>query len=224
MPELQELSDVEIFFSAFNLIFKRIEFYVLVVLSILFLIYISHSNEHTFSNELSTKLTSDFIGLILDLSTLLVVFSVWIYGVKKEWTESLNKLLSVQFVVSVPLPDNSASINKLQIECLYAPLSGDSDVRQMAQALGKSVNGECFLPIAPMLNKISKKIKIDSSSIINNGIPFMSYEVEIKLTETLTELKRVIGDPIPLADNEYIYWAYPFDTIKEGVNKKRHQA
>lgn len=221
---VQELSNVEVFFCAFKLIFKRVEFYVLSIFIIIFLIYMSHSIEHAFLKELDIKLKSDFIGFLVDLPTLLVVVSVWIYGIKREWTQSLNKFLSVEFVVSLPQADNSTPSNKRQIECRYAPLSGESDVRQMAQALGKSVNGEKYLPIAPMLNKISKKIKKDTSYLLNDGVPFVSYEVEIKLTEQLNQLNRVNNNPpITLAGNEYIYWEYPFDTITEEKNKKTHR-
>lgn len=222
--DVQELSNVEIFFCAAKLIFKRIEFYVLFAFGIVFLIYMSQSIEHTIPKEVDIKLKSDFIGFLIDLPTLLVVASVWIYGIKREWTESLNKFLSVQFVVSLPQEDNLIPMNKLQIECRYAPLSGESDVRQMAQALGKSVNGENYLPIAPMLNKISKGIKKDTSYLLNDGIPFMSYDVEIKLTEQLTQVKRANSNPpIILANNEYMYWEYPFDTITEEKNKRKHK-
>lgn len=96
----------------------------------------------------------------------------------------------------------------------------------MAQALGRSVNGENYLPIAPMLSKISKQIKKDTSCLLNDGVPFMSYEVEIKLTKQLKELQPAKGTEPPaitLADNEYIYWEFPFDTITEEKNKRKHQ-
>lgn len=213
MSDLQELSYWGKIFFASKLIYKRPEFCVLAIFVVGYSIYMYLTNEHLFLNELDAKLKNDFIGFLIDFTTLLVVFLVWIFGITREWAESLNKFLSVGFITSE---------NKVQIECLYAPLSGESDVRPMAQALGKSVNGNQNLPIEQMLNKITKRFIKDSSNSINNGIPFMSYEVEIKLTTALNKLEHPSGVPIQLSDNEYMYWAYPFGPITE-LNKKSHQ-
>ena len=158
----------------------------------------------------SVKIDNDFIGFLVDLSTLSIVVVVSLYEVVKDWENSLNKYLSVQFI------DPSG---KKKIESLYAPLIGESDARAMAQSIGQSINFNERLPIAPMIETIEKLIQQDDQGLINKGQGFKSYRVTIRLNQPLTTLGK--NAELSLADNEYVLWEPPFAPITQ-ANIKQH--
>ncbi len=75
MSDLYELTYWEKNIYAAKLIFKRPEFYVLMHFGVGYFSYLYLTHEHPFLKELDLKLNSDFIGFLIDLTTLLVVFS-----------------------------------------------------------------------------------------------------------------------------------------------------
>lgn len=160
----------------------------------------------------TVNINFDFIGFLIDLSTLSIVVVVSLYEIVKDWEVALNKYLSVQFI------DPSG---KKKIEALYAPLIGEADARAMAQSIGQSINFNERLPIAPMLETIEKSIQQDEQGLINKGESFTSYRVSIRLTQSLTKLGK--NGELPLADNEYVLWEPPFEPLTPD-NIKKHVA
>lgn len=146
-----------------------------VVLAILGIIvsYIILSPSLSAEDILSQKAKSDMFGLMIEGITVAVVISVWFSDLARDWTEQLEKYLSVKFDYE----------GNTRIEEKFVRLISESDIRQMAQSLGQSWNNGNRLPIKPAIKTLKKTIMQDSSSSINEGKPFCLFDVTIELTE-----------------------------------------
>lgn len=86
---IQELSLSKRIYYAFNSIPKEKKLAVYTFLGAIALLSIIYAN---------VKIDNDFIGFLVDLSTLAIVVVVSLYEIVKDWENSLNKYLSVQFI------------------------------------------------------------------------------------------------------------------------------
>lgn len=190
---------------------NRPAIYILIFALFILIFYYYCPSPQSFTDVVKIKWKTDELGLIMEIITLLVIFSVWYSELASDWRNSLNRFLTVSFYYH----------DKLKIHCRYARLDKEESIRQMAQSLGRSVNFEIFLPIAPMLDSISESIQQDRDKKINEGHPFVHYDVSIKLTRSIDELGGKIRETekAPLKENEYIEWLPPFRTIT-GTNIK----
>jgi hypothetical protein len=167
---------------------NRPDFYIItliLLIIIIFLIYIECSPTLSAHSIVHQKITDDMLGLILDITTLSAIISVWLSGVARDWKNQLQKYLSVSFTYN----------DKTNIEQDYVLLINQSDIRQMAQSLGQAWNNGYRLPIQPSIQTMQKKIKQDKSGKINNGRPFTHFSVTIELEEDIVEPQRRHSQP-----------------------------
>jgi hypothetical protein len=119
----------------------------------------------------------------LDLVSLITVICLWFLYAGSNWRNSLPKYLSVDFEYD----KHKEGKKKIRMICRYAPLTGEGDIRAMAQSIGKEMTGSQHLPLIPMVedkkeeNKKSehRTVMIDGNKTINNGQPFMHYAVTL---------------------------------------------
>ena len=154
---------------------NRPDTYVISILVLAILLYIKFSSELSLHGILSQKANSDMLGLILDSLTLVGVFLVWFSDLSKDWTQQLEKYLSVTFMRNGE-PDEALSEK-------FARLTSESDIRSMAQSLGQANNNNQRLSIKPAIETLRNSIQLDDSKLINRGEPFNHYEVTIELKE-----------------------------------------
>lgn len=177
-----------------------------------FCIFVMVSDKYKLSDLLDGYLApKQFISTIIQLTTFFAIISIWYRTIRKEWRQQLNKYLSVSFTYN----------NKLRVHCRYAKLSGDSDARGMAQSFAQVLNCKDRIDLAPSLQEITHIIQVDKNEkvgddpcyLINNGKPFLHYDVVIHLTEDiqiLCEKEKEEEKKIILNNNEYLLWDYPF--------------
>jgi len=210
---------------------RRIAVAVLVISALVILVYLlSTPEEITLWSLLQEKIQGDRVGFVIQVITFLAVSGIWFTELKKEWRDSLEKYLSVSFVYG----------GKPRIRCRYAPLTGESDIRSMAQSFGQSLNCGGRLPIAPAISRLQWQIEQqqgsrEKTSLLNGGKPFLHYDVTVRLTQDITVLckKEEEGkdrgnregktdgrSPLEISSGEFLLWSYPFDPPTEKDVKK----
>jgi hypothetical protein len=177
-------------------------------------------------NEIVKLWRDSPLGFAIQVITLAAVISMWVFELLRDWRASLPKYLSVEF----------RHHDKLRICCMYAPLVGEGDARQMAQSLGKQVNNGGYLPIAPTFDQIELVEQRDWNGRINGGKPFLHYMTSIRLIENITKLNtgnkkqqsaqqpdnneqtHEKSDKKPLKEipeDHFVLWSWPFDPVTE---------
>lgn len=124
------------------------------------------------NNEPLTKQWSEWIDIVIALSTLLVAISVWINEKVVDWKKSLPKKLNVKYIMGGTTYANIKN----------APLSGEDDIRQWGTSMAKTIlTGE---------NINFSGFKIDGPTLDNNR-QVMVYDLIVFLYEPM---KKIDGD------------------------------
>lgn len=115
---------------------------------------------------------SEWIDIVIALSTLLVAISVWINEKVVDWKKSLPKKLNVKYIMGGTTYANIKN----------APLSGEDDIRQWGTSMAKTIlTGE---------NINFSGFKIDGPTLDNNR-QVMVYDLIVFLYEPM---KKIDGD------------------------------
>lgn len=176
----------------FNYTIKHLIYSLLIAITISSFVVVTNKNYDWFGRF---DLVSVLVGLIPFIPLLFIWKSIKI----QQWVKSLPNYLNVTFTYN----------NQPEIKILSIPLIDTADIRSQAQAIGRTINKNCNLDIAPIIgNRPHTKIQIDTSKTINDGNPFELHSVSIKLQKPLTE--HEIGSDYQLQDG-IIHWQYPFE-------------
>ncbi len=152
------------------------------------------SNIANVRNNLWTPILEHYIAF----GTFLAALAAWFSSVKRDWIEGLPKRLSVKFWHD----------GNIVMQCDYAYLSGESDIRQMGQQIGAQISSEYQLkfnaaeivwneePIVYGFSQTQTK-----SNYFKGKFPFRHYSVKYELSVL----------PATLQKNHRYLWLPPFD-------------
>ena len=162
------------------------------------------SRELSNIQNIRNNLWSPILEHYVTFGTFLAAFAAWFGSIKREWKEGLPKRLSVKFYYN----------NKVVMQCDYAYLSGESDIRQLGQQIGKQICGELLqFNIANIAWK-EEPIIYDLSAYNTEvtsflKFPFRHYTVKYELSSL----------PKYLSKNYLYIWKPPFDLDEEDLEK-----
>ena len=111
----------------------------------------------------------DAIEPVITIGTFVIAAILGIQNVRKTWIDKLPKKLTVHFKYEDKNVDEK--INKFVYTCHKAYLSGESDIRQMAQQIGRQMNNNVNLDFYPYMKlnpptvELSTKKESSSKSI-----------------------------------------------------------
>ncbi len=140
--------------------------------------------------------------------TFIVAFAAWFSNVKRDWKEKLPKRLSVKFIYN----------NKTVMQCDYAYLSGESDIRQMGQQMGAQIAADRQLNFN-IANIVWKEKEIiycmdglhtKDNNFFEGKLPFRHYMVKYQLSCLPENIKE---------GYKYI-WKPPFDLQQDKQDKE----
>ena len=148
---------------------------------------------------------SSIIEHYVAFGTFVVAFAAWFSNVRRDWRDKLPKRLSVYF--SLP----NGEMKKIVMQCNYAYLSGESDIRAMGMQIGAQISDSRQLKFNAANIKWQETDVIYSCEQIHNcdpaffdgGFPFRHYVLRFELSE------------IPKAlDEQFIYrWLPPYQSL-----------
>ncbi len=111
-------------------------------------------------------------GAVLGMAALGVALLVWWGELKEDWEESLPKRLSAVFYLVDPETEQRRPL----IICLDATLGGPSDIRAMAQQIGRQIAGNdlALIPqfeVAPPVLDLNTSVRRYRVSMLLHDIP-----------------------------------------------------
>ena len=140
---------------------------------------------------------SSIIEHYVAFGTFVVAFAAWFSNVRRDWQDKLPKRLSVYF----SLPDDQTagdSTRKIVMQCNYAYLSGESDIRQMGMQIGAQISGSRDLKFNAANIKWQEVGVVYSCAQIRNcdeayfedAFPFRHYVMRLELSEMPGDLNK----------------------------------
>lgn len=143
-------------------------------------------------------------GTIFNLVSLLFIVAIWLNNIYADWQNTLPKYLSVKFYCK----DNADHIEKLADE--YALLISETDIRSLAQQIGRQKNSGQQLDLDSTKYQFTKTLSFSNG--LNHNLPyngsFWHYEVDIHLRTPPTE-----GE-----GKQYLSQEEYFEIIKNNLN------
>lgn len=154
------------------------------------------------------KFWSQVISTYIAFGAFIFSIAIWVSTLFKEWKNSLPKRLSVYFVMD----------NQCLMQCNYAFLSGEADIRQTAQQIGAQIADLRFLNFN-IANVQSKELnRVYSGEDVNRyadaksmNYPFRHYCAVIHLT----------SPPATLDKNCTYLWQPPFNINLDEKDKEQ---
>ena len=155
---------------------KDLKIQLILIVLVLLLIFLSIQSKFDWA-----KIWTDFFDPVSGLAALLIATYIWFNNIRENYKNELPKRLSVLFKV------NGHPI----YYCHEAFLSGEADIRQMAQQVGlqenlnRTNNRKEYLGFTHFYRIIDTKPKVDNTSNIENSGDkkiIMAYLLEIHLT------------------------------------------
>lgn len=124
------------------------------------------------------------INIFLQFLTLFVVTAVWFAQLQRDWKESLEKYLSVEFIFNDKVYEH--------LSAKYAPLISTADIRVLGQSMGQVRNNNKQLPLDSAGNNLQKSLCIDRNQDVSCH-PFWHFEITMPLREPLPRENKAVG-------------------------------
>jgi hypothetical protein len=130
------------------------------------------------------------VDAVISLATLCVGILIWFSEAAEDWEESLPKRLTVEFWFA-----GKDAPARMVMTCLKAPLTGESDIRTWAIALGAQMDGgKRHLKYRPFFSTSDPEVVPD-----DDDQPCRHYSIRLhleELPERIQTLEQEQGHPV----------------------------
>ncbi len=111
-------------------------------------------------------------GTVLNLVEIIFILSLWVASIITGWRSTLDKFLSVTF--------HCGEVDFPHLADQFALLISESDIRPLAQQIGRQKNNNNALDLDSTDYKFKKTLSFDQNKVVSDE-PFWHYEVTVSL-------------------------------------------
>ncbi len=138
------------------------------------------------------------VGTISSIATFFIAIFLWFNDLSRDWKDSLEKRLSVDYCFI-----NAKGEVQVAMRCVGAYLSGEADIRQWGQQIGKQMNNNELLSFNPLPFQMSLTPLFDE----REGHFYKPYYLVIMLDTDTGRLPKISQKLMPsIKDNKMLIW------------------
>ena len=146
---------------------------------------------------------NEYPGTFTSILTLGVAGAIWFTELREEYLNALPKRMTVSFTYT------EGDTEKLVMICNRAFLFGESDMRALAQQIGRQMS-DSHLSMKPMLDNVTSETTTDEA-----GAPIMHYKATIVLRELPPKIAEVYEN------RQVRVWNPPFTRVAEDISLEK---